>query len=199
MFSAEGKFLEVEVAFVLFVADHDMVVLQEGALLDFAFLGEGQHLGLGDDVAEVAYGDFVVGVEDEAVFGAQILDNTEFGADVILHLVVVAVEVVGGDVGDDGDIRPEVIAVVQLEAADFEDVVVVVASCHLICVAHSDIAAEPDVEAGLLQEVVDKGGGGRLAVRAGNADLAGFVVAACKLDFRDDFNSIVFYLPDDGG
>ena len=63
---------------------------------------------------------------------------------------------VGGYVGDDGDVRSEIVAVIELEAADFQDVVVEVLGCDLICVTLSDVAAESDIETCLLHQVVDQ-------------------------------------------
>ena len=105
--------------------------------------------------------------------------------------MVVAVEVVGGDVGDDGDVRPEVVGVVQLEAADLQHVVVVLLGRDLQGVALADVAAQARVETGLPEEVVDQGGGGRLAVRAGHADLLRAVVARREFDLGDDVRPLL--------
>ena len=44
---------------------------------------------------------------------------------IVLHTVVVAIEVVGGDVEQYGNVSAEIIHVVELEAAKFDDVVVI--------------------------------------------------------------------------
>ena len=183
--AAESEFLEVDGALVFAVAHHDFVVPQEGALGNFSLLAEGQGLGLEHYLVQMGDGDGVVAVEDEAVLGTQVPGDAELALHVVLELVVVAVQMVRGDVGDNGDVGPEGIAAVELEAADFQHVVVVLLGCHLKGVALADVAAKAHVEACVLQQVVDERGGGGLAVGTGYADLFGVVVAPCELDFGD--------------
>ena len=76
--------------------------------------------------------------------------RVRFRGHVVLHLVVVAVQVVRGDVRDDGDVRLEVVHVVQLEAADLQHVVVEVLGRDLVGVGLADVAAEAHVQAGVL-------------------------------------------------
>ena len=121
--AAECQVLQEDLGLVALVADDDAVVAQEGALGNLFLLGEGEHLGLDDDLAELLDRDGVVGVEDEAVLGAEVACDAELGLGVFLEAVVVTVQVVRRDVGDDGDVRTEVIGVVQLETADFQDIV----------------------------------------------------------------------------
>ena len=86
-------------------------------------------------------------------------------------------------VRDDGDVRPELIAVVQLETADFQYVVVEMLGGNLIGVALAYVSAETYVESGLLEQVVDQRGCRGLAVASGYAYFLRGVVSACEFYF----------------
>ena len=58
------------------------------------------------------------------------------------------------DVGDDGNVRLEIVYVVQLETAEFQDIDVVLLGCHLVGVALADVAAKSDVKTGLLEQMI---------------------------------------------
>ena len=126
----------------------------------------------------MADGDGVVGVEDEAVILREVAGNVELGGHVVFHFVVVAVQMVRGNVGYDGNVRTEIINVVQLETADFQYIIIKVLGSHLIGVAFADIAAQSYVESCVFQEVINEGGGGGFSVGAGDADFLRGVVAA---------------------
>ena len=104
--------------------------------------------------------------------------------------MVVAVEMVGGNVRYYRDVRPEIIGVVELEAADFQHVIVVFLGSHLKGVALADVAAQAYVETGLLEQIVDQGGGGSLAVGTGYADLLGAVVARSEFNLGHNVGSL---------
>ena len=186
--------LQVELALVLLVAHNHLVFLDEGSLLQLHtfFLGEGQHLGLGYYLGKMANGNGVIGIKDKTVFAAKVLYNPEFGTHVVFHLVVVTVKMVGGDIGYDGNVRVEVLAVVQLEAAYLQNVVVVLFGGYLIGVACTYVASQTYVKAGLLKKVVNKGGGSCLAVTSGDADFLGTIVPSCKFYLR--YNVYSFFL-----
>ncbi len=194
--SAECKLLQVQVAFFLLVAHHHLLVLDKGAFFQLhAFLlGEREHFGLDDDLVQVVDGDCVVRIKNEAVFLAEVAGDAEFGLHVVFHLVVVTVQVVGRNVGDDGDIGPEIIAVVQLEAADFQDIIIEMFRGYLVGVALADVAAQPHVQACVLQQVVDQGSGRGLAVAAGDADFLRGVVPARKFDLGNDMRTLLLQL-----
>ena len=103
------------------------------------------------------------------------------------------------DVGDDRDVWTEIIAVVQLETADLQNIVVEVFCGDLVGVALADVAAESHVESCVLKQVVDQGCRGGLAVASGDADLLRRVVAAGELDLGDDVDSLRLDLLDDRG
>ena len=181
------------------VIDDDASVLKVGSVpLQLGFLGERQHLGLGDDAVQLSYGDFVVGVEDETVVRPEVAGYLHLGLCVVLHLVVVAVQMVGSDVCDDCYVGPEIIGVVELEAADFQHIVIVLLGSHLKGVALAYVPAEACVQPCLLKQVVDQGGGRRLAVRSSDADFLRAVVAGGEFYLRDYVYSFLPELPDDG-
>ena len=142
MLPSEGEFFEVDLTVVLAWYLHDeLVSVYICALFHFTLLGERQLLGSYHNLVEMADGDFVIIVEDEAVLRGKILHKAEFSLDVVLHLVFIAVEMVRRNVGDYGDVRLELVAVVQLEAADFQNVIVMVGGGNLVGVALLDIPA----------------------------------------------------------
>ena len=75
------------------------------------------------------------------------------------------------DVGDDRNIRLEVIYVVKLEAAELEHVDVMLLGSHLVSIALSYVSAKTHVEASVLEKVVDQGSCGCLSVASGDANL----------------------------
>ena len=79
-------------------------------------LAEGELHRLHLDVADLGLHDRIVLPVDEVIVGSLVAKNPELGRHIILHLVVVAVHVVGRDVHDHGDVGLEVIHVLQLEA-----------------------------------------------------------------------------------
>ena len=84
---------------------------------------------------------------------------------------------VRSDIGDNGNVRTEIIHVVKLETTYFEHVIVIVAGCHLICVALAYVAAEARVEPGFLEQIVYKGSSCRLSVGSGDADFFRIVIS----------------------
>ena len=70
--------------------------------------------------------------------------------------MTVPVQMVRGDIGDDSYVCLEIIYVIQLEAAEFKHIYVEVLGSHLICVTLSDVSSESDVEAGLLEKMIDQ-------------------------------------------
>ncbi len=61
---------------------------------------------------------------------------------------------VRGYVRDYGYVRLEIIHIVELETAKFQDIYVVLLCRDLICVALSDVPAKAHVQSCLLQQVV---------------------------------------------
>ena len=81
-----------------------------------------------------------------------------------------AVEMVGRDVEQDGDVAIEAEGQVDLVAAEFEDINAVFRERLLRQDGQADVAAEAGVAAGVGENMVDESGGGGFAVGAGDAD-----------------------------
>ena len=114
-------------------------------------------------------GEGVVHVEDQGIAGALRTIDVLLGVHVFRH-VPVPVQVVGGQVGDDGDVGAQG-EVHELEGAELHHGEV--RRVHLLRQGQeggADVAAQPDLPARLLQQPGDQGGGGRLAVGAGDGD-----------------------------
>ena len=197
MLTAQCELFQEYVAFILAVLHDNLVAFEECALLHLVFLGERQTFGGKDDFVEVLDCDLIVGVEDEAVLRTEVLREAELGFHVVLHLVVIAVKVVRSDVRDDRDVRTEIVAVVELETADLQHVVVKVLGGHLESVALADVAAEAHVESCVLKQIVDQGRRGGLSVASCDADLFRGVVAAGELDLGDDVRALRLKFPHD--
>ena len=119
---AERLLLHVEGSRLLYLV-LSLLDVADGALL-FQFR-EGILDGLDVILLQFLAYDGVVVPVDEGVLLCLVLDDTHFGVHIVLHLEVVAVQVVWRDVQQDGDVGTEVIHVVQLERAEFDDVVFV--------------------------------------------------------------------------
>src|ERR1700731_1480831 len=64
----------------------------------------------------------VVSGIDKRVGSGLVHYDAELAADIILELIIVTVEVVFGDIGEDRDIGPELDDIVELEAADLSHI-----------------------------------------------------------------------------
>jgi len=151
-----------------------------GAFL--AVLGEGVERGFGGHLAQLGLDHRVVLPEDEGVGGRQVVEDAELGVDIVLHLVVVTVEVVGGDVHDHRHVGLEIVHVLELERAELDDVYVVVLAGHLQRQALADVAGQPYVVARVLEDVVGQQRSGGLAVAACDAHHLGVGVASGQLN-----------------
>ncbi len=127
-------------------------------------LGEWENARFGGDMLELSLDDGVVLPEYECVIAGKVLQNAELGVDVVLELIVVAVEVVGRDVHYHGYVGMEAVHVFELEGAklDYIDVMLVVG--YLQCEALSHVARQAHVDAGVLEYMVGEQGSGGLAV-----------------------------------
>ena len=76
--------------------------------------------------------DWVVCPILKGVLFGLVLQNAHFCVCIVLHVVVVAVKVVWRDIQQHGNVSPELVHVVQLETAEFNDVIVIRFSlCYL--------------------------------------------------------------------
>ncbi len=153
-------------------------------------LGKGENPGLGGNLPQLGAHHGVILPVDEGIARGEVLEDAELGVDIVLHLVVVAVEVVGRDVEQHGDVGLERIHIVELERAQLNHVDGMRVAGDLKGEAVADVAGQASVDTRTAQDVIDERGGGRLAVAAGDADHLGIGVAARELDFA--YNGNVF-------
>ena len=95
------------------------------------------------------------------------------------------------DVREDRDVRTEVADAIELEAGQFEHVQRIVPFGDQSCERGTDVAANRDIEPGLLQDVAGEQCGRCFAVAAGDADNGGLRVARCELDLADHGNALL--------
>ena len=113
-------------------------------------------------------GDVVIQIEHRPVIGTLVAEDVGLGLGVLLHGVVV-VQVVGGQIGDHGDVGA-LLHGHQLEGGQLQHgVIVVLHAGHIGQQRAADVAAHIDVLPRLLQKLGDQGGGGGFAVAAGHA------------------------------
>ena len=127
--------------------------------------------------------DRVVIPEDEGVVRCLVLCNAEFGINVILHTVVVAVQMIRCDIHQYGDVRTEVIHIVQLERTQFDDIIVMMIFGYLQSKALADVACQTYIQTCTLENMVNQGSGGRFSVRTGDTNHFGISIASGKLNF----------------
>ena len=136
--------------------------------------------------------DGVVVPVDESIFRSLVLRDAEFGIYIFLHAVIVSVQMVRGNVHQDGDIGAELIHIVQLEGAEFDNIIVVLLHGHLQGKAVADVACQPYIQSRTLEDVVNERGGGSLAVRTGDANHFGVCITSGELYLGDDGDAFFF-------
>jgi hypothetical protein len=97
------------------------------------------------------------------------LEKPRLGGDIALEAII-TIEMIGRDVGEHRHVAVEAVGEVDLVARQLQHID---AACGQRIAAEdrqADIAAEQRGDAGGLEDVVDKRGGGRFAVGAGDAD-----------------------------
>ena len=134
---------------------------------------------------------WVVVPVDERVLVGLVLYDAHLRVHIVLHAVVVAVEMVGRDVQQDGNVGVEVVHVVELERAKLYDVVFVRILSHLQRKRASDVARQAHVVACRLEDMIDERRRCRLAVRAGDADHLRVGVATRKLYLADNVYTLL--------
>ena len=129
--AVQRQFVGLHREFLLGGVERQLPVVGIGLRAGLVRLGKGVALRLEGEGRQLLVDDGVVVPVDKGVVLGLVAYDAELGVHIVLHLVVVAVEVVGRDVEQHGDIGLEVVHVVELETAQLDDVVVVVAGSHL--------------------------------------------------------------------
>ncbi len=132
-------------------------------------------------------------VENENIAAFLVFVDAEFGPGVEVHLVLVAVEVVGGNVEQHRHLRAEFLNIFQLETADFQYVHKVFDSLvfqHQSGKTVSHIAAHAHIQTGGFQQVVREHRGGCFSVGTCDGhDRAFSGMPKAEFDFADDRNA----------
>ena len=139
----------------------------------------------------MAFGDFagnngIVVPEYESIFSRLVPDNAEFGIHIVLHLVVITIQMVRRYIQQDGDVRLEVVHVVELETTQFDHVDGVRIFSHLEGKAVPDVPGKPSIHSRLSEDVVSQHGRRRLAIASGDTDHLGIRVPSGKFYLGDD-------------
>ena len=119
-----------------------------------------------------------------------VLDDTHLCIHVVLHLEVVTVQMVRRDIQQDGDIRTEIVHIVELETAEFDDIILMRFLCYLQGEGVTDVTCQSCIIACLLEDMVDERGGCGLTVRTRDTDHLGIRVTARKLNLTDDMDAL---------
>ena len=100
---------------------------------------------------------------------------------------------VRSDVHQYGDVRTEVIHIIQLERAKFDNIVIVVIFGYLQSKAFADVACQTYVQTCAFENMVDQGS------RTCNTDHFGISIASGKLNLGDHRCALSFQFQDDWG
>ena len=98
---------------------------------------------------------------------------------------------VGRDVEQHGDIGLELIHVVELETAQLDDIHVMMLGGHLKGEAAPHVTCQPDVQSGLLEDMICEFGRGGLTIAAGDAHHLGIGVSSSELNFAHDGDALL--------
>ena len=119
-----------------------------------------------------------------------VLNDAHFGVGILLELIVVTVQMVGGNVQQDGDVCTEIVHIVELETAKFNHVVVVWLFSNLQGEALADVSCQSNVVSSIFEYMVDEACSSGLTVATCNTNHFGIGVSACKFYFADDVRAL---------
>ena len=106
---------------------------------------------------------------------------------------------VRGDVEQDGDVGAEVIHIVQLEAAQLDDVVFVRVFCNLQGKAVADVPGQPGIIACIREDMIDEACRGRFPIAARDADHLGIGIPAGEFNLADNVCALFHEFSDHRG
>ena len=147
----------------------------------------------------LAVNDGVLAPVDEGILARLVACDTELSIHIVLELVVVSVQVVGRDIEQNGNIRLEIVAVIQLERGELNHVVVMILLCHLQRQRIADIACQTDIQSSAAKHIKEQRCGGRLAIRTSDTNHFAACVACRKLNLREDRCTLCYELLHEGG
>ena len=172
-------------------------LLQPGSLRNRVL--DGEPIDLGGRARGGGGAGSVVGVQHQAVLGGLRGKDALFGRAIVFKAAV-AVEVVGGDVENDGDLWMKLHGGFELETGDFQNRPGVVgAVVDQGDDREADVAADQRGQAASLEDFAQQRGGGGLAVGAGDGQRMALEKARGQLQLADDRQAEVLHLGQLGG
>ena len=123
---------------------------------------------------------------NEAVLLGLILNDTHLSVCVVLKLVVIAVQVVRGDIEKDGNIGTEVIHIVQLEAAQLNDIILMWVFCYLQCKTVTNVTSQTSVVTSIFEDMIDEARCCGLSITSSNTYHLRVGVSTSKFYFTND-------------
>src|SRR6185503_13389344 len=90
--------------------------------------------------------------------------DTEFASDIVLELIVVPIQMVFRDIGQNGNVGSKTNDVVQLKTADLRHIPLLRVFRYLPCKRVSYIANQRTIQSSMTADMVDHGGGGRFSI-----------------------------------
>ena len=112
--------------------------------------------------------------------------------------MVVSVQMVRSDIHQYGDVGMELIHIVKLETAEFDDVIVIIVFSYLEGKTLSDVSCQSYIQSGFFKDVINQGGSGSFSIASRNTNHFCLCVSSGKFDFRDDGGALCLQLSDDG-
>ena len=174
------------------------IIIDESVASRLIALAEGIEARLGLYALQLSLNDGVVLPEDESVFVGLITDDAELGIDIILHLILVAVKMVGGDIEHHGYVSLELIHVFKLKTAQLNHIHVVMVTSHLKGETLADITGKSHVDTGILKNMVSEQCGSGLTVATGDAHHLSIGITPGKFNFGNNRNPLCKHFLHDG-
>ncbi|OAV74510.1 hypothetical protein Barb7_01987 [Bacteroidales bacterium Barb7] len=175
-----------------------VIVFRIAFYIRLVYCRKGVKSGLGMPDSYLAGDDGVVIPEDESIGVGLVLEDAEFGVRIVLHLVIISVQMVGGDIQQDGDVGFEVVHIVQLKAAQLNHINCVRVFRHLQGKAVAYVSGKTNVRTRLLQYMIDEHGGGCFAVASGDANHLRAGISSGKFNLGYNRNAFFFQPLDNG-
>ena len=99
-------------------------------------------------------GEFIVGAVDKVLVCVLIPSDAHFAIGIVFQAIVIAIQMVGYDVAQNGDFTGKCIEVVELKTADFNHVDIKGLLCDLSSQGSANIPRQSHVKSGLLKQMV---------------------------------------------
>ncbi len=173
--------------FLAVMAKNNFFAEKECALRDALFAAKPENFRLRWRVRRAGG---IVSVEDGEIVGSLFFENAGLSRGISFHRAV-AIEVIGGEIQEDADVRTERFDQFELEAAEFRDGNGLIGGLlDDVDERSSDIPGEQCGETGVFQNVFDERSGCGFSVGASNGNEAAMEKAVGKFDLAPDANVV---------